>query len=298
MAKIELDRISLTFHVRKQQARLTLKEYLVRGLFFRTSTPVMEVRTLQDLSLTITPGERVGIIGHNGAGKSTLLKLLAGIYEPTKGRRRVFGRISSLFDLMLGFEPEASGWDNIRYRGYLQGETPRSIDRKMEPIAEFAELGDFLNMPVRYYSAGMLVRLAFAIATAIDPEILLVDEVLSVGDMAFQEKARGRMREMMAQAELMVVVSHDLESLAQVCDWGLWMDHGRLRQHGPIREVIAAYTASVHGAAGSARHPGRGPKQCGCRWEEKKQARGKPGPDNWRGRPIRGVSEPPRRRGG
>jgi ABC-type polysaccharide/polyol phosphate transport system ATPase subunit len=149
---------------------------------------------------------------------------------------------------MLGFEPEASGWENIRYRGYLQGETPRSIDRKIEAIAAFTELGEFLNMPVRYYSAGMLVRLAFSIATAIHPEILLVDEVLSVGDMAFQEKARKRMREMMAQAELMVVVSHDLVSLAQLCDRAVWLDHGRLRQQGPIDDVIAAYSRSVQGA--------------------------------------------------
>jgi ABC-type polysaccharide/polyol phosphate transport system ATPase subunit len=248
MARIELDRVGLTFRVRKQQGRMTLKEYLVRGLFLKPAVSIMEVRALQDLDLTIKAGERIGVIGHNGAGKSTLLKLLAGIYEPTTGRCRVTGRISSLFDLMLGFEPEASGWENIRYRGYLQGETPRSIQGKIESIADFSELGDFLSMPVRYYSAGMLVRLAFSIATAIHPEILLVDEVLSVGDMAFQEKARKRMREMMLQADLMVVVSHDLDSLAQLCDQAIWMDHGRLRRKGPIREVIAAYSRSVHGA--------------------------------------------------
>jgi ABC-type polysaccharide/polyol phosphate transport system ATPase subunit len=247
MARIELDRVGLTFRVRKQEGRMTLKEYLVRGLFLRAGVPMMQVHALQDLSLTIKAGERVGIIGHNGAGKSTLLKLLAGIYEPTTGRCRVCGRVSSLFDLMLGFEGEASGWENIRYRGYLQGETPRSIARKIESIAEFSELGDFLNMPVRYYSAGMCVRLAFSIATAIHPEVLLIDEVLSVGDLAFQEKARKRMREMMVQADLMVVVSHDLDSLADLCDHGIWLDHGRLRRQGPIREVIAAYTRSVHG---------------------------------------------------
>jgi len=239
--------VSLTFRVRKQQTRMTLKEYLVRGLFLRQAQPMMEVRALQEVSLTISPGERVGIIGHNGAGKSTLLKLLAGIYEPTAGERRVEGTVSSLFDLMLGFEQEASGWENIRYRGYLQGETPRSLSRKIEVIAEFAELGEFLNMPVRYYSAGMLVRLAFAIATAIEPEVLLVDEVLSVGDRAFQEKARRRMREMMAQAELIVCVSHDLDSLARLCERGVWLDHGRVRQDGPIEEVVAAYIQETGG---------------------------------------------------
>src|SRR5207302_6344643 len=179
--------------------------------------------------------------GHNGAGKSTLLKVLAGIYPPSRGRRVVEGRISSLFDIALGFEMDASGWENMAFRGYLQGETPQTIRAKMQPIADFTELGGFLDMPVRYYSAGMLVRLAFSIATAIEPEVLLVDEVLSVGDRAFQEKARKRMRQMMAQAELMVVVSHDLGSLARLCERGIWLDHGKIVMQGPIDDVIAAY---------------------------------------------------------
>jgi ABC-type polysaccharide/polyol phosphate transport system ATPase subunit len=245
MAGIRLDNVSLTFQVRRQQDRLTLKEYLVRGLFFRPTQAFMEVRALQEVSLHVIAGERLGIIGHNGAGKSTLLKLLAGIYHPTRGERVVDGAISSLFDIALGFEPDSTGWENIYYRGYLQGETPRTIGAKIHAIAEFTELGEFLKMPVRYYSAGMMVRLAFAIATAVDPEVLLIDEVLSVGDMAFQEKARQRMREMMARAKLMVVVSHDLTSLANLCDRGIWLDHGRLRKDGPIDEVIAAYTESM-----------------------------------------------------
>src|SRR5262249_1826508 len=151
---------------------ITLKEFLVRQMFRRSVNPVIEVRALQDVSLEINEGQRVGIIGHNGAGKSTLLKLLAGIYPPTKGKRLVEGRISSLFDIALGFETDASGWENIYFRGFLQGETPKSVRAKMQPIADFSELGEFLNMPVRYYSAGMLVRLAFSIATAIEPEIL------------------------------------------------------------------------------------------------------------------------------
>ena len=245
MARIELKRVGLTFRVRTQAARLSLKEYLVQGLFLRLAPSSMEIHALRDLSLALQPGERVGIIGHNGAGKSTLLKLLAGIYEPTCGKRLVEGRISSLFDLMLGFEPEATGWENIRYRGYLQGETPHSIGEKMEAIGAFTELGKFLDTPVRYYSAGMLVRLAFAIATAIEPEILLIDEVLGAGDMAFQDKARKRMREMMERAKLIVCVSHDLGSLPRFCTRGLWMDKGRLRMSGPVRDVIEAYTESV-----------------------------------------------------
>ncbi len=247
MPRIELDRVSLTFRVRQQQGRMTLKEYLVRGLFLRAAPTKMEVRALQDVSLRVGSGERLGVIGHNGAGKSTLLKLLAGIYCPTGGRRRVEGQISSLFDISLGFEQEATGWENIYYRSYLQGETRRSVNAKIESIAEFSELGEFLNMPVRYYSAGMMVRLAFSIATAVEPEVLLIDEVLSVGDMAFREKAGRRMREMMSTAKLAVIVSHDLGSLSGLCDRGIWLDHGRLRAEGPIDDVIAAYTESVQG---------------------------------------------------
>jgi ABC-type polysaccharide/polyol phosphate transport system ATPase subunit len=251
MARIELDRVGLTFRVRKN-IRLTAKEYLIGQMFRRDRNPIMEVRALQDVNLRVGQGDRVGIIGHNGAGKSTLLKVLAGIYPPTSGRRAVEGRISSLFDISLGFESEATGWENIAYRSYLQGETKRSVRAKRDAIAAFSELGDFLSTPVRYYSAGMLVRLAFSIATAIDPEILLIDEVLSVGDMAFQHKARERMEQMMARAHLMVVVSHELASLEKLCNVGVWMDHGRVVRTGPIREVIEAYAASVRPSAGQA----------------------------------------------
>src|SRR3954468_17203078 len=240
MVEIDLERVSLDFKVRRFK-HLTLKEFLVRGLFKRATNPVIHVHALQDISLRVGEGERVGIIGHNGAGKSTLLKLLAGIYPPSRGARTVRGRISSLFDITLGFEPDASGWENIYYRSYLQGETPQSIRPKVAPIAEFTELGEFLDMPVRYYSAGMMIRLAFAIATAIEPEILIVDEVLSVGDLSFQQKASRRIRELMAQARLMVIVSHDLRSLQNLCTRVAWLDHGRVRQVGPPVETITAY---------------------------------------------------------
>lgn len=240
MANIELDRVNLTFNVRRNTG-LTLKEFVVRGMFRRSANPRMTIHALRDLDLAIRDGERVGIIGHNGAGKSTLLKLLAGIYPPSDGRRIVSGRISSLFDIALGFEGDASGWENIGYRSYLQGETPRTIRDKIDAIAEFSELGDFLNMPVRYYSAGMSVRLAFSIATSIEPEILLVDEVLSAGDISFQDKARRRMREMMSKAQIIVMVSHELASIAQLCDRVIWLDHGTIRATGPAAQIIAAY---------------------------------------------------------
>jgi ABC-type polysaccharide/polyol phosphate transport system ATPase subunit len=251
MARIELDNLCLTFRVR-QMRRITLKEFLVRRMFRKSANPAMKVNALRNINLVVREGERLGVVGHNGAGKSTLLKVLAGIYPPTRGKRIMDGRISSLFDIALGFESDADGWENISYRGYLQGETPRSIRAKMNQIAEFSELGEFLNMPVRYYSAGMLVRLAFSIATAIEPEILLVDEVLSVGDMSFQDKARQRMRDMMSMARLIVVVSHDLVSLNKLCDRGIWMDHGQIRQQGTMKEIVDAYTESVKGGQSQA----------------------------------------------
>jgi lipopolysaccharide transport system ATP-binding protein len=247
MAKIELDRVNLTFHVRKERG-IRLKDFILKRMFLPSRNPGMEVRALRDISLKVASGDRLGIIGHNGAGKSTILKLLAGIYQPTNGRRIVEGRISSLFDIALGFEGEANGWENIAFRSYLQGETPSSVRAKKKAIADFSELGDFLDMPVRFYSAGMMVRLAFSIATAIEPEILLVDEVLSVGDLSFQNKARERMREMMAKAHLMVLVSHDLDVLPQMCNRAVWLDHGQIRMTGGCSEVAAAYRSSVQGS--------------------------------------------------
>ena len=248
MARIKLDGVSLTFHVRQHHDRMTLKEYLVRGLFLPGRRQALEVHALRDVSLAVEAGGRVGVIGHNGAGKSTLLKVLAGVYPPTRGEVVVDGRVGSLFDIVLGFEPDASGRENIAYRSYLQGETPRSLRGKIDAIIEFAELGEFINTPVRYYSTGMMVRLAFSIATAMGPEVLLVDEVLSAGDLAFQAKARERMREMMARAKLMVVVSHDLGALAKLCDRGVWLDRGRVLREGSMTEVVRAYCASLPGA--------------------------------------------------
>jgi ABC-type polysaccharide/polyol phosphate transport system ATPase subunit len=248
MVAIDLESVSLDFTVRRFK-RLSLKEFLVRGMFSKAANPVIHVHALSDVSLQVAEGERLGVIGHNGAGKSTLLKLLAGIYPPTVGSRTVNGRISSLFDITLGFEADASGWENIYFRSYLQGETPQSIKGKVQEIADFSELGEFLDMPVRYYSAGMMIRLAFAVATAIEPEILIVDEVLAVGDLAFQQKATNRIRAMMAQARLMVIVSHDLDRLKQLCSRVIWMDHGSVKMDGPPVDVVTAYQRHFHRAA-------------------------------------------------
>jgi ABC-type polysaccharide/polyol phosphate transport system ATPase subunit len=244
MARIELDDIGLTFRLR-QAKRLSLKEYLLNMMFLLRRNPLVCVHALDGVNFSAGDGDRIGVIGHNGAGKSTLLKLLAGIYPPTRGIRRVEGKICSLFDITLGFEPDATGRENIVYRAYLQGETPKSLRGKIREIEEFSELDSFLDTPVRYYSAGMAVRLAFSIATAIEPEVLLVDEVLGVGDLAFQLKARKRMKEMMANARLMVMVSHDLQSIKQMCNRVLWLEHGRVAAEGPAADVVDEYVRKV-----------------------------------------------------
>ncbi|MBI3839413.1 MAG: ABC transporter ATP-binding protein [Planctomycetia bacterium] len=247
MALIELNHVGLTFRVRTH-GRITFKEYLIKGMFRRRASSIMEVRALEDINLRMGEGERVGIIGHNGAGKSTLLRVLAGVYQPTAGRRVVVGKIASLFEITLGFELDANGWENIAFRSYFQGETPRTLRDKVAQIAEFSELGDFLNMPLRYYSSGMMVRLAFSIATTIEPEILIVDEVLSAGDLAFQGKARARIEGLLDHARLVVMVSHDLNAISTLCDRAIWLDHGRIREAGPAAQIVAAYEQRAQAA--------------------------------------------------
>lgn len=244
MPRIEVQTASITFTQRRVR-RTTFKEYVLQGLFLSSRNPAVAVHALSDVTFTAQDGDRIGVIGHNGAGKSTLLKMLAGIYTPTRGRCTVEGRICSLFDITLGFEPDATGWENIEYRSYMQGETPAGVRAKREGIAAFSELGEFLDFPVRNYSAGMRMRLAFSIATAAEPEVLLIDEVLAVGDMAFQSKARARMRELMSASRLMVLVSHDLNTVRETCNRVLWLRRGRVVMDGPPDEVVAAYSEQV-----------------------------------------------------
>lgn len=243
MPHIELDHVDLEFHVGAER-HTTLQSALRRGLR-RHRTETRTVRALKDLSLTIASGERVGLIGHNGAGKSTLLKTMAGIYPPQRGRVSIEGHVCPLFEFVTGFEMEATGWENIRTRALLLGMSPREIEQKIDGIAAFSNLGEFLDIPVRHYSTGMFVRLAFATSTAVDPQILLLDEVMAAGDAAFIESARRRMNELMLRASIVVFASHSLDVLPSFCDRTILLKEGRIVADGPTADVVRLYTGSA-----------------------------------------------------
>ncbi len=223
-----------------------LKAWLMRRFVKDPVKPARyRVEALQDINLEIKRGERVGLVGLNGAGKSTLLKVLAGIYPPTAGRIERRGHVCPMFEFATGFEMNQSGWDNIRIRGLLLGMSPAEIELKMPEIAEFTELGEFLSYPVRTYSSGMFIRLAFAVSTSINPEILLLDEVMGAGDIRFAEKARKRMLEFMEQGKVLVFSSHSFDLLNTFCERTIWLDKGRVAADGPTAEVIGLYRARV-----------------------------------------------------
>ena len=202
------------------------------------------VEALKSINLKINHGERVGLIGLNGAGKSTLLKVMAGIYPPTSGSLITHGHVCPMFEFATGFEMSQSGWDNIRIRGLLLGMTPDEIEAKLPEIAEFTELGKFLDYPVRTYSSGMFIRLAFAVSTSINPEVLLIDEVMGAGDIKFAEKAKKRMFEFMDQGKILVFSTHNFDLLNSFCERTIWIDKGVIVEDGTTSAVVARYINS------------------------------------------------------
>ena len=220
----------------------TLKEALFELMQLKKPAQMLtDVHALQGISFSISEGERVGVIGHNGAGKSTLLKAIAGIYPITSGEIEVEGHIQSLFDLSVGFEIDATGRENIEYRGLLLGETPRSIAEKTQDIIEFSELGDFINYPIKSYSSGMIVRLAFSISTMVAGDILLLDEVFGAGDARFMQKAKTRITSLVESAKILIFVSHDMSAIKEMCNRVVWLDHGCVKMDGHTDDVIEAY---------------------------------------------------------
>lgn len=204
----------------------------------------VNVKALSDINLSFVDGDRIGIVGSNGAGKSTLLRVMAGIYQPSSGVVTAKGDVSALLDLNLGMDDDSTGYQNIRLRGMLLGMSIDTIRDKEREIAEFTELGPYLNLPIRTYSSGMKVRLAFAISTAVEPDILLLDEVIGTGDASFIDKARSRLKELHDRSKVVVLASHANAMLSKFCDKGLWLDAGKVKEFGPIDEVINAYKAS------------------------------------------------------
>ena len=204
---------------------------------------IVVVKALDDLSLSLQEGDRVGLIGRNGAGKSTLLRVLAGIYPPTSGKIYTSGRIVPLLDISLGMDELSTGRQNVRLRGLLLGMSDAEIQRKTEEIAIFTELGDHLDLPLRTYSSGMRLRLAFAVSTAVDADILLLDEVIGVGDTSFMKKAEERMLNLQNRAKIVVLASHSDEVIRKMCNKVLWMDRGRIRAFGAVDLVIKKYIA-------------------------------------------------------
>ncbi len=200
-----------------------------------------DIHALKNINITIQTGERVAVLGHNGAGKSTFLKVLAGLYPISSGRVEVEGSVRSLFDISLGFEPEATGRANILYRGLLLGLSPRFVRDREKEIVAFADLGEFIDYPLSTYSTGMQVRLAFAISTFIGGDVLLLDEVIGAGDAAFMIKARARIGELIRQSEILVLASHDLQTVLSFCDRGLVFHHGELAFDGLTAQAIGAY---------------------------------------------------------
>jgi ABC-type polysaccharide/polyol phosphate transport system ATPase subunit len=207
------------------------------------------VKALTDISLTLRDGDRLGLVGHNGAGKSTLLKVIAGIYEPVSGTIKVEGRVTPLFDAMPGLDGEDSGYENIITSGMLIGMTRQQIEAKIPEIEEFCELGEYLTLPVRTYSTGMTMRLGFALVTALDPGVLLMDEGFGTGDLRFAERAQARMKDFVGRSRIMVLASHSDNTIRSMCNKAIMMEAGKIVAMGPVDEICDRYYESVHGAA-------------------------------------------------
>jgi len=238
---IELNNVSLRFvsyHDKQYSVKRAMLDLLLRR---EDPMPVSEFWAIRGVSLRVKKGERIGIVGSNGAGKSTLLRLLARIYPPTLGTISIKGTVAPLIEMGAGFNPELSGTDNILLNGAMLGFKKREMQAKIDGIYEFTGLREFADLPLKYYSSGMYMRLAFAIATEIDPDILMIDESLGAGDAAFIEKAKARIHGLLDRSNVVIIVSHDLNALRQMCNRGLWMCRGQIAADGPIDEVIERY---------------------------------------------------------
>ena len=235
---IQAENLSICYKISYDRIQ-SIKEYAVQLL--RGKIKYEEFWALRDVSFTVDRGEVLGIIGHNGAGKSTLLKIIAGILKPTTGSVAVQGTVVPMLELGSGFDYDLTGRENVFLNGAILGYSEAFLKEKYQEIADFSELGRFIEVPLRNYSSGMVMRLAFSIATVVNPDVLIVDEILSVGDAEFQEKSRRRMMELVGGGTTVLVVSHSLDQIREMCDRVLWLDHGTVKMLGDADTVCKAY---------------------------------------------------------
>ena len=241
-AVIEVKNVGMSFRTDINRIG-SLKEWVVTLL--KGKMHYENIEALKDVSFSVEEGEVLGIIGRNGSGKSTLLKTISGIYTPTSGSVRVNGRIAPMLELGSGFDQELSGRENISLNASILGYTEQQIREHYDDIVEFSELSDFIEMPLKTYSSGMKAKLAFSVATVLKPEILIVDEILSVGDEAFQRKSRARMMEMMSGGTTVLFVSHDMDQIRELCNRVVWLDKGNVRMIGNADEVCSRYLETM-----------------------------------------------------
>jgi ABC-2 type transport system ATP-binding protein len=250
VASIDLRNVSVAFPIYDASSR-SLKKTLLPGTtggrIGVDASHVSIVQALDNVSLSFQHGDRVGLVGHNGAGKTTLLRVLAGIYEPGGGTVEVKGHVAPLFDIALGMDPEATGYDNIFLRGLFLGLTRKQVQARLGEIAEFTELGDFLDLPIRTYSAGMRMRLAFAVSTSIEPDILLLDEGIGAGDASFLEKADKRLTDFTSKAGIIVLASHSEGLIKKMCQKAVLFERGQVIAFGTTEDILALYQKRTHG---------------------------------------------------
>ena len=233
---IDVNHVTKTFKLYSDKPQ-TLKERLVRGW----KNKIEERTVLKDINIEINKGETVALIGVNGSGKSTLLKLMTKIIYPNKGTLKTYGKLTSLLELGAGFHPDFTGRENIYFNAAIFGLTKKEIDDRLESIIEFSELGDFIDSPVRTYSSGMYMRLAFSVAINVDAEILLIDEILAVGDQHFQDKCFAKLEELAKSNMTIVIVSHSLDSIKKLCNRAIWINEGKVAMDGKCSDVISEY---------------------------------------------------------
>jgi len=242
---IAVESLSKRFRLLYIPKRATLKEALItRQIFARPKTGRF-IDALKDINFTVSKGSALGIVGPNGSGKTTLVKLIAGVMRPDTGRVLISGNIAPLLSLGVGFHPDLTGRENAKINGLILGLSPMEIESRMDQIADFAELNDFMDAPVHTYSSGMYMRLAFSVGINVDPDILLLDEVFAVGDEAFAKKCRAQMKRFKEAGKTLVFVSHDLTTVEKFCDVALWLDRGSVRRIGDARDVVEAYRSDV-----------------------------------------------------